>query len=79
MKWHTQIWIRRGLCRPCQKTFTVLPDWSRPLGIYSLHCRQKAERAGAMYSTIGADYFHVMQIPLLRGRYFTKQDQESAG
>jgi len=39
---HAQIWIRRGLCRPCQKTFTVLPDWSPPSGIYSLHCRQEA-------------------------------------
>jgi hypothetical protein len=37
-----QIWIRRGLCRPCRKTFTVLPDWSPPSGPYSLHCRQKA-------------------------------------
>jgi hypothetical protein len=25
---HQQIWIRRGRCRPCHKTFTVLPDWS---------------------------------------------------
>jgi hypothetical protein len=39
---HAQIWIRRGLCRPCQKTFTVLPDWSAPSGIYSLPCRQQA-------------------------------------
>jgi len=39
---HAQIWIRRGLCRPCQKTFTVLPDWSAPSGVYSLHCRQQA-------------------------------------
>jgi len=39
---HAQIWIRRGLCRACQKTFTVLPDWSPPSGIYSLHCRQQA-------------------------------------
>ena len=37
-----QIRIRRGLCRPCQKTFTVLPDWSPPSGHYSLHCRQQA-------------------------------------
>ena len=29
---HAQIWIRRGLCRPCQKTFTVLPDWLAALG-----------------------------------------------
>ncbi|MBZ5618576.1 MAG: DUF6431 domain-containing protein, partial [Acidobacteriia bacterium] len=41
-EWHEQIWIRRGRCRPCQKTFTVLPDWSPPSGTYSLHCRQKA-------------------------------------
>jgi hypothetical protein len=39
---HAQIRIRRGLCPPCQKTFTVLPDWSPPSGIYSLHCRQQA-------------------------------------
>jgi predicted permease len=36
------------------------------------------ERAGAMYSVISADYFQVMQIPLLRGRRFTEQDQESS-
>ena len=39
---HKQIGIRRGLCSPCQKTFTVLPDWSPPSGHYSLHCRQEA-------------------------------------
>jgi len=39
---HEQISIRRGLCRPCQKTFTMLPDWSPPSGHYSLHCRQQA-------------------------------------
>jgi hypothetical protein len=39
---HQQIWIRRGRCRPCHKTFTVLPDWSPPSGHYTLHCRQKA-------------------------------------
>ena len=39
---HQQIWIRRGRCRPCHKTFTVLPDWSPPSGHYSLHCRQQA-------------------------------------
>jgi hypothetical protein len=37
-----QIWVRRGRCRPCQKTFTVLPDWSPPSGHYTLHCRQQA-------------------------------------
>jgi len=36
------IWIRRGRCRPCHKTFTILPVWSPPYGHYSLHCRQQA-------------------------------------
>ena len=39
---HQQIWIRRGRCGPCHKTFTVLPDWSPPSGHYTLHCRQQA-------------------------------------
>jgi Domain of unknown function (DUF6431) len=39
---HGWIWIRRGLCRPCRKTFTILPTWSPPYGHYSLHCRQQA-------------------------------------
>jgi hypothetical protein len=39
---HRQIWIRRGRCQPCHKTFTVLPDWSPPSGQYSFHCRQQA-------------------------------------
>lgn len=36
------IWIRRGRCRPCRKTFTILPTWSPPYGHYSLYCRQQA-------------------------------------
>lgn len=39
---HDRIWIRRGRCRSCRKTFTVLPVWSPPYGHYSLHCRQQA-------------------------------------
>ena len=39
---HDWIWIRRGLCRACRKTFTILPAWSPPYGHYSLYCRQKA-------------------------------------
>jgi hypothetical protein len=41
---HDVIWIRRGLCRPCHKTFTILPTWSPPSGHYSFHCRQQAAR-----------------------------------
>jgi Domain of unknown function (DUF6431) len=39
---HGLIWVRRGRCRPCRKTFTILPAWSPPYGQYSLHCRQRA-------------------------------------
>jgi hypothetical protein len=39
---HDRIWIRRGRCGPCRKTFTILPTWSPPYGHYSLCCRQQA-------------------------------------
>jgi hypothetical protein len=39
---HEYIWVRRGICEPCRKTFTILPDWLAPSGRYSLHCRQQA-------------------------------------
>jgi len=35
------IWVRRGLCRPCGVTFTILPSWSPPWGHYSFRCRQQ--------------------------------------
>ena len=31
----------------------------------------------ADYATVSADYFHVMRIPLLRGRFFSEQDSPS--
>jgi hypothetical protein len=34
--------VRRGICRPCRKTFTILPDWLAPSGHYSLRCRHLA-------------------------------------
>ena len=39
---HERIWARRGICHPCGKTFTVLPDWLAPAGHFSLRCRQQA-------------------------------------
>jgi hypothetical protein len=36
------IWIRRGRCPPCRKTFTILPIWLPPYGHYSCCCRQQA-------------------------------------
>lgn len=39
---HDWIWIRRGRCPPCRKTFTFLPIWSPPYGQYSYCCRQQA-------------------------------------
>ncbi len=47
-----RIWVRRGICRPCRKTFTILPEWLAPSGRYSLHCRQQScERIAAGHST----------------------------
>jgi hypothetical protein len=39
---HERIWVRRGICRPCGKTFTVLPNWLAPSGHFSVSCRQQA-------------------------------------
>jgi hypothetical protein len=39
---HDWIWVRRGLCRLCGVTFTILPLWSPPGGQYSFACRQQA-------------------------------------
>ena len=39
---HAWIWVRRGICQPCRKTFTILPNWLAPSGHYSLRCRQLA-------------------------------------
>jgi len=39
---HERIWVRRGICRPCRKTFTALPHWLAPSAPFSLHCRQQA-------------------------------------
>ena len=39
---HDWIWVRRGFCRPCGETFTILPTWSSPYGQYSLRYRQQA-------------------------------------
>jgi hypothetical protein len=45
---HDRIWVRRGICRPCGKTFTVLPNWLAPSGHFSVPCRQQAcERIAA--------------------------------
>ena len=34
--------MRRGICRLCGKTFTILPDWLAPSAHYSLACRQQS-------------------------------------
>lgn len=45
---HDLIWIRRGICRPCRLTFTVLPGTLAPSAAFSLPCRQLAcERIAA--------------------------------
>ena len=45
---HDRIWVRLGVCRPCRKTFTALPDWLAPSAPFTLKCRQQAcEHIGA--------------------------------
>ena len=45
---HERIWVRRGICHTCRKTFTVLPDWLAPSAPFTLRCRQRAsERLAA--------------------------------
>jgi hypothetical protein len=40
--------VRRGICQPCKKTFTILPEWLAPSAHYTLRCRQDAcERIAA--------------------------------
>jgi hypothetical protein len=40
--------VRRGICPPCKRTFTILPDWLVPKALFSLPCRQQAcERIAA--------------------------------
>jgi hypothetical protein len=39
---HERMLVRRGICHPCGKTFTILPDWLAPSGHFSLRCRQQA-------------------------------------
>ena len=39
---HTWIRIRRGICKLCARTLTMLPDWVVPGGHYSLLARQQA-------------------------------------
>jgi len=39
---HERIWVRRGMCRLCHKTFTILPDWLAPAAPFTLRCRQQA-------------------------------------
>ena len=48
---HDWIWIRRGVCRPCGLTFTILPHWSPPYGQYSFRCREQAWEATANHGS----------------------------
>lgn len=48
---HTEIRIRRGICRRCHLSFTFLPWWSLPGTQYSLYCRRDSlERYSAGHS-----------------------------
>lgn len=46
---HDWIRVRRGICKLCERTLTVLPAWCVPGAPYSLAARQQAVgQAGAM-------------------------------
>ena len=48
---HQHVWIRRGICHPCRRTFTILPEWLTPFAHFTLRCRQQAcERISAGHS-----------------------------
>lgn len=36
---HQRVWVRRGVCHPCRKTFTILPEWLIPFAHFTLRCR----------------------------------------
>ena len=45
---HESLRVRRGICQPCKKTFTILPEWLAPSAHYTLRYRQDAcERIAA--------------------------------
>jgi len=54
-EFHDWIWVRRGLCRLCKVTFTILPNWASPSSHYSFRCREQAWRLGC---TSGAGWEH---------------------
>ena len=64
---HARLWIRRGRCRPCRKTFTILPAWSPPYGQYSLYCRQQAwvllRRSGSSWERSIPDVADAVRSP----------------
>ena len=35
---HEHIWVRRGICHPCGKTFTIMPDWPGAGGCLLVCC-----------------------------------------
>jgi predicted permease len=51
---------------------------SRGFSIAGRPAAQGGEKPNAFFSAISPDYFQVMQIPLLKGRYPTEQDTYSA-
>jgi hypothetical protein len=49
---HESIWVRRGICEPCRKSFTILPNWLAPSAPFTLHCRQQACELLAVGATV---------------------------
>jgi len=39
---HDSIGVRRGVCHPCGRTFTIFPDWLAPAAAFTLLCREQS-------------------------------------
>jgi len=39
---HQRVWVRRGICRSCRQTFTILPERLIPFAPFTLRCRKQA-------------------------------------
>jgi hypothetical protein len=48
---HDWIWVRRGRCPACEKTFQILPTGSPPSSHYSYCCRQQASELNCQTSS----------------------------
>jgi predicted permease len=61
-------------------TFLPLSGWfgNRTVALAG-RATPESQRPETLWSSVTPDYFHVLQVPLLEGRFFTDQDNQRAG